>query len=64
MPPAPSGGVEVPRRDYGRTGVSLFVIGFGGMLVMGKEQDHANRLVAEAAELRELSGKLRPLLPL
>lgn len=64
MPPAPSAGVEMPRREYGRTGISLSVIGFGGILVMGKEQDRANRLVAEAVELCGLTGKLRPLFPL
>jgi len=40
------------------------VIGFGGILVMGKEQDRANRLVAEAVELCGLTGELRPLFPL
>ena len=40
----------LPRRDYGTTGVRLSIIGFGGIVVMNAEQDHANRVVAEAVE--------------
>jgi len=38
------------QRQYGQTGVKLSIIGFGGILVDGSEQQHANRLVAEAFE--------------
>ena len=38
------------QRNYGRTGVKLSIIGFGGVVVDGSEQQHANRLVAEAFE--------------
>ncbi len=40
----------LPRREYGRTGISLSIIGFGGIVVMNAEQNHANRVVAEAVE--------------
>ncbi len=38
------------QRKYGRAGVKLSIIGFGGILVDGAGQQHANRLVAEAFE--------------
>jgi predicted aldo/keto reductase-like oxidoreductase len=38
------------RRKLGKTGESLSVLGFGGILVMKEEQAHANRLVAEAVD--------------
>jgi predicted aldo/keto reductase-like oxidoreductase len=38
------------RREYGKTGVQLSVIGMGGIVVMNAEQEHANRVVAEAVE--------------
>ena len=38
------------KRILGNTGQALSVVGFGGMLVMGEEQQDANRLVAEAVE--------------
>ncbi|MCC6682798.1 MAG: aldo/keto reductase [Phycisphaeraceae bacterium] len=41
---------ELPRRAYGRESVPLSVIGFGGIVVMDAEQEHANRVVAEAVE--------------
>ena len=41
---------SIPRREYGSTGVHLSIIGFGGIVVAGTEQDHANRVVAEAIE--------------
>ncbi len=41
---------SLPRRPYGKTGVDLSVIGFGGIVVMNAEQEHANRVVAEAVE--------------
>lgn len=39
----------IPRRAY-REGVELSIIGFGGIVVIGQEQEAANRLVAEAVE--------------
>lgn len=41
---------KLPQRTYGDTGQRLSIIGFGGMVVSGVEQEHANRLVAEAIE--------------
>jgi len=38
------------QRKYGRTGVKLSIIGFGGIVVKDAEQQHANRVVAEAFE--------------
>ena len=38
------------QRKYGQTGVKLSIIGFGGIVVDGAEQQHANRVVAEAFE--------------
>jgi len=38
------------QRKYGQTGVKLSIIGFGGIVVDGAEQKHANRVVAEAFE--------------
>ena len=38
------------QREYGRTGVKLSIIGFGGIVVDGAEHRDANRLVAEAFE--------------
>ena len=38
------------QRKYGQTGVKLSIIGFGGIVVDGAEQAHANRVVAEAFE--------------
>jgi aryl-alcohol dehydrogenase-like predicted oxidoreductase len=38
------------QRKYGQTGVKLSIIGFGGVVADGAEQQHANRLVAEAFE--------------
>jgi len=48
-PPSPKA-ASLPRRPYGKTGVELSVIGFGGIVVMNAEQEHANRVVAEAVE--------------
>ena len=39
---------NIPTRAYGRDGVQLSVIGFGGILVMNEEQSAADRLVARA----------------
>jgi aryl-alcohol dehydrogenase-like predicted oxidoreductase len=38
------------QRDYGKTGVKLSIIGFGGIVVRDAEQRHASRVVAEAIE--------------
>ena len=38
------------RRAYGKTGINLSIIGFGGIVLMGHEQEHGNRLVAESVE--------------
>ncbi|HTF65860.1 MAG TPA: aldo/keto reductase [Edaphobacter sp.] len=40
---------EIPKRLY-KDGVKLSTIGFGGIIVMGQEQAHANQVVAEAVE--------------
>ncbi|MHC4798102.1 MAG: aldo/keto reductase, partial [Planctomycetota bacterium] len=41
---------KLPRREYGRTGIRLSVIGLGGIVVTNTEQKRANRIVAEAVE--------------
>jgi predicted aldo/keto reductase-like oxidoreductase len=41
---------RLPQRDYGKTGVRLSIIGFGGIVVKGAEQQHANLVVAESIE--------------
>ncbi len=40
----------LPKRPFGKTGVELSVLGFGGIVVKDVEQDHADRVVAEAVE--------------
>lgn len=40
----------LPQRPYGRRGASLSIIGFGGIVVMDAQQDHANQTVAKAVE--------------
>jgi aryl-alcohol dehydrogenase-like predicted oxidoreductase len=40
---------QIPRRPY-RDDVQLSIIGLGGMLLVGMEQDTANRLVSESLE--------------
>jgi aryl-alcohol dehydrogenase-like predicted oxidoreductase len=40
----------LPQRKYGKTGVKLSIIGFGGIVVKDAEQQHANRVVAKAVE--------------
>ena len=47
---APSNAASIPRRQYGNTGIELSIIGFGGIVVAGSEQEHANRVAAEAIE--------------
>ncbi len=44
---APQTGNAIPQRAY-KDGVQLSIIGFGGMVVVGQEQDAANREVAAA----------------
>ena len=41
---------KLPQREYGKTGEKLSIIGFGGIVVKDAEQQHANRVVAEAFE--------------
>ena len=41
---------KIPMRQYGKTDVKLSVIGFGGIVVMGNNQEQANKLVSEAFE--------------
>jgi aryl-alcohol dehydrogenase-like predicted oxidoreductase len=48
--PASSNPASIPRREYCKTGVKLSIIGFGGIVIDGAEQGHANRVVAEAVE--------------
>ncbi len=48
--PCASNAAKLPQRAYGDTGVRLSIIGFGGIVVSGVEQEHANRVVAEAVE--------------
>ncbi len=48
--PCLSNAAKLPQRAYGDTGVRLSIVGFGGIVVSGVEQDHANRVVAEAVE--------------
>ena len=38
----------IPKRKYGKTDLMLSIIGFGGIVVMGHDQDQANHIVAEA----------------
>jgi aryl-alcohol dehydrogenase-like predicted oxidoreductase len=48
--PCAANAARLPQRAYGDTGERLSIIGFGGIVVRGAEQDHANRVVAEAVE--------------
>ena len=41
---------KLPQRAYGDMGERLSIIGFGGIVVSGVEQEHANRVVAGAVE--------------
>lgn len=42
--------MSMQTRPYGKTDVNLSILGFGGIVVMNAEQNHANRVVAEAVE--------------
>lgn len=47
--PAPSfPTANLSQRAYGKKGVMLSIVGLGGVVVMNTEQDHANRIVAQA----------------
>jgi aryl-alcohol dehydrogenase-like predicted oxidoreductase len=48
--PALADSAPVPRRPLGKTGVELSIIGFGGIVVMDKAQEQADRSVARAVE--------------
>jgi predicted aldo/keto reductase-like oxidoreductase len=39
---------EMPKRALGKTGISLSIVGFGGIIVMDEEQTVANNKVAQA----------------
>ena len=41
---------RIARRDFGKTGIQLSIIGMGGIVVRDSEQAHANSVVAEAVE--------------
>lgn len=41
---------RIPTREFGKTGISLSIIGFGGIIVMNAEPADASRSVAEAVE--------------
>lgn len=41
----------IPRREFGSTGISLSIVGFGGIVIKGAKQEHANSVVARAVEL-------------
>jgi len=48
--PAAASGGAMPRRPYGRDGTMISVIGMGGIVIASAEQEHANRVVAQAVE--------------
>jgi len=48
--PSSSNPSRIPRRGYGKTGIQVSILGFGGIVVARMEQEHANRVVAEAVE--------------
>ena len=41
---------SLPKREFGKTGIQLSIIGMGGIVVKGAEQEHASRIVAEFVE--------------
>ena len=41
---------QLPRREYGKTGAKLSIIGFGGMMIRTMKQEAVNCLVAESIE--------------
>ena len=38
----------IPQRAFGKTGIELSIVGFGGVVVMGMEQSAADRIAGEA----------------
>ncbi|MBN2200923.1 aldo/keto reductase [bacterium] len=42
---------DLPRRELGKSGERLSIVGFGGVLVMNEEPAAADRMVAEAVDL-------------
>ena len=46
-----STGYNIPKRELGKTGEKLSIIGFGGIMLNNNPQDFANELVAKAYEL-------------
>lgn len=49
MPEGPAF-APLPRRPFGKTGIELSIIGFGGIVVMDATQQRANEIVAEAVD--------------
>lgn len=49
-PASSSNAAALQRRDYGKAGIRLSIIGFPGLMLAKMEQDHANRVVAESFE--------------
>ena len=47
---AETGKKPFPKRELGRTGEKLSIIGFGGIVINGEKQDDANRMVREAID--------------
>jgi predicted aldo/keto reductase-like oxidoreductase len=47
---APSNAAALPRRPFGKSGVELSIVGFGGLVLARLDQEATNRLVAEAVE--------------
>lgn len=43
-------GGKLPQREYGKDGVKLSVVGFGGIVVMNTDPQHASHTVAQAVE--------------
>jgi aryl-alcohol dehydrogenase-like predicted oxidoreductase len=43
-------GGKLPQRPYGKNGLNLSIVGFGGIIVMNAEPDHAARTIAWAVE--------------
>lgn len=41
---------QIPKRALGKTGKKLSIIGFGGIVVMNAEQNHADKVVGEAVQ--------------
>jgi predicted aldo/keto reductase-like oxidoreductase len=49
-PPGPANAASMPRRPFGKAGTQLSIVGFGGLVLAGIDQEASNRLVAEAVE--------------